>query len=96
MQKIRLDAQRFLEEKCKENSIPLSVAFLGEVYGNGGWFTSQIVKRLEKGNFKMPKGGNYYRCFVHVDDVVDSLIAILENAIKGSIFCDYRFKSHFV
>ncbi len=77
--KIRLDAQKFLEKKCKENSINFSVAYLGEVYGDGGWFTSQIVSRLKKGSFRMPKAGEYYRCFVHVDDVVNSLIAIVEN-----------------
>ena len=77
--KIRLEAQLFLEKKCKENSIHFSVAYLGEVYGDGGWFTSQILSRLKKGNFRMPKAGEYYRCFVHVDDVVNSLIAIAEN-----------------
>ena len=77
--KIRLEAQTFLEKKCKENSIHFSVAYLGEVYGEGGWFTSQIVNRLKKGSFRMPKAGEYYRCFVHVDDAVNSLIAIVEN-----------------
>lgn len=77
--KIRLDAQLYLETKCKENSIHFSVAYLGEVYGDGGWFTSQIVSRLKKGSFRMPKSGEYYRCLVHVDDVVNSLIAIIEN-----------------
>jgi nucleoside-diphosphate-sugar epimerase len=77
--KIRLEAQQFLEKKCKEHSIHFSVAYLGEVYGNGGWFTSQIVSRLKKGSFRMPKAGEYYRCFVHVDDVVNSLIAMAEN-----------------
>ncbi len=76
--KIRLEAQRYLETKCKENSIHFSVAYLGEVYGDGGWFTTQIVNRLKKGSFRMPKSGEYYRCFVHVDDVVNSLIAISE------------------
>ena len=76
--KIRLDAQQYLEKKCKENSIHFTVVYLGEVYGNGGWFTSQIVSRLKKGSFRMPKGGEYYRCFVHVDDVVNGLITILE------------------
>ena len=74
--KIRLEAQKYLETKCKENSIHFSVAYLGEVYGDGGWFTTQIVNRLKKRNFRMPKSGEYYRCFVHVDDVVNSLIAI--------------------
>ena len=80
---VRLDAQRFLEKSCKENSIPLSVTYFGEVYGNGGWFVSQIIQRLQKGTFKLPKSGEYYRSFVHVDDVVSALVAIAEkNAVN--------------
>ena len=77
--KIRLEAQKFLKTKCKDSSIPFTVAYLGEVYGNGGWFTSQIIDRLKKGSFRMPKSGEYYRCFVNIDDVVNALIAIAEN-----------------
>ena len=77
--KIRLEAQKYLEKKCKENSIHFSVAYLGEVYGDGGWFTSQIISRLKKGSFRVPKSGEYYRCVVHVDDVVNSLIEIGKN-----------------
>ena len=84
--KIRLEAQQYLETKCKNNSIHLSVVYLGEVYGNGGWFTSQIVNRLKKGSFRMPKSGEYYRCLVHVDDVVNSLIAIAENKVHDESF----------
>ena len=84
--KIRLEAQQYLETKCKNNFIHLSVAYLGEVYGNGGWFTSQIVNRLKKGSFRMPKSGEYHRCLVHVDDVVNSLIAIAENKIHDESF----------
>lgn len=83
--KIRLETQQYLEKKCKENSIHFSVAYLGEVYGDGGWFTNQIVSRLKKGSFRMPKNGEYFRCFVHVEDVVNSLIAIGEkNAYDDS------------
>ena len=84
--KIRLEAQQFLEKKCKDNSTHFSVAYLGEVYGDGGWFTSQIVNRLKKGSFRMPKAGEYYRCFVHVDDVVNSLIAIAESQAHDQYF----------
>ena len=84
--KIRLEAQQYLETNCKNNSIHLSVVYLGEVYGNGGWFTSQIVNRLKKGSFRMPKSGEYYRCLVHVDDVVNSLIAIAENKVHDESF----------
>jgi farnesol dehydrogenase len=80
---VRLDAQRFLEKNCKDNSIPLTVTYFGEVYGNGGWFVSQIIQRLQKRRFKLPKSGEYYRSFVHVDDVVNALVAIAEkNAIN--------------
>ena len=80
---VRLDAQRFLEKSCKDNSISLTVTYFGEVYGNGGWFESQIIQRLQKGMFKLPKSGEYYRSFVHVDDVVSVLVAIAEkNAIN--------------
>jgi nucleoside-diphosphate-sugar epimerase len=83
--KIRLEAQKFLKTKCMENSIHFTVAYLGEVYGEGGWFTSQIIDRLKKGSFRMPKSGEYYRCFVNVDDVVNALIAIAEkNAFDES------------
>jgi len=84
--KIRLDAQQYLETKCKENSIHLTAVYLGEVYGDGGWFTNQIVSRLKKGSFRMPKSGDYYRCFVHVDDVVNSLIAICQKKLFDEYF----------
>lgn len=77
--KIRLDAQKYLESQCKENSIPFTVAYLGEVYGNGGWFTSVIMDKLQNGKFKLPAGGEYYRNYVHVDDAVSALAAIGES-----------------
>lgn len=84
--KIRLDAQKYLEKKCKEHSIHFSVAYLGEVYGDKGWFSTQVVSRLKKGSFRIPKSGQYYRCLVHVEDVVNSLIAILENKAYDESF----------
>ena len=83
---IRLDAQRFLEKNCKDNAISLTVTYFGEVYGNGGWFDSQILQRLQKGRFKLPKSGDYYRSFVHVDDVVNVLATIAEKNIKNESF----------
>jgi nucleoside-diphosphate-sugar epimerase len=83
---IRLDAQRFLEKNCKENSIPLTVTYFGEVYGSGGWFESQIIQRLKKARFKLPKSGEYYRSFVHVDDVISALVLIAEKNAINEIF----------
>ena len=83
--KIRLEAQKFLESNCKELGIAFSVAYLGDVYGNGGWFKNILVERLKKGSFRLPGSGEYYRSFVHVDDVVSALESIIEkNAINQS------------
>lgn len=76
--KLRLEAQKYLEDNCKQNGIPFTVAYLGDVYGNGGWFKSMMIERLKKGSFKIPGSGKYYRSFVHVDDVVSALISIAE------------------
>lgn len=84
--KTRLEAQKFLESGCKENKIEFSVAYLGDVYGNGGWFKSIMVDRLKNGSFKLPGGGEYYRSFIHVDDVVSALVGIAEkNVINQSL-----------
>lgn len=76
--KIRLEAQKYLEDNCQQNGIPFTVAYLGDVYGNGGWFQSMMIERLKKGSFKIPGSGKYYRSFVHVDDVASALISIAE------------------
>lgn len=76
--KIRLEAQNYLQENCKQYGIPFTVAYLGDVYGNGGWFKSMMIERLRRGSFKIPGSGKYYRSFIHVDDVVSALVSILE------------------
>jgi len=83
--KIRLEAQKYLEDACKQQGIPFSVAYLGDVYGNGGWFKSVMVDRLKKGSFRIPGSGKYYRSFIHVDDVISALVTIAEkNQINQS------------
>jgi len=44
--KIRLEAQKFLEEECKNNQIQFATVFFGDVYGKTGWFNDMLVKRL--------------------------------------------------
>ncbi len=83
--KIRLEAQKYLEDACKQQGIPFSVAYLGDVYGNCGWFKSMMIARLKKGSFRIPGSGKYYRSFVHVDDAVSALVVIAEkNQINQS------------
>ncbi|MGI0083055.1 MAG: NAD-dependent epimerase/dehydratase family protein [Nitrosopumilaceae archaeon] len=84
--KIRLEAQNYLESNCKDKSIAFSVAYLGDVYGNGGWFKSIMVDRLRKGTFKLPGSGEYYRSFIHVDDAVSALVSIAEKNATNQSF----------
>lgn len=76
--KTRIKAQEFLEEKCKKSGINFSVAYLGDVvYGNGGFFKSMILDRMQNGTFRIPGNGKYVKNFIHVEDVVGALIAVI-------------------
>ena len=77
--KIRLDAEKYLKENSDKHKIDFAVVHFGDVYGPDGWFYEMLIKRLKKNTFRMPKGGKYYKGFVHVDDAVGSMIAVLEN-----------------
>ena len=84
--KIRLDAEKYLKEKAIQNKIDFAVVHFGDVYGPDGWFYDMLVKRLKKNTFRMPKGGDYYKGFVHVNDAVGSMISILEHKSFGESF----------
>ncbi len=83
--KTRIMAQEFLEENCAKSGMNLSVAYLGDVvYGDGGFFKSMIIDRMQKGTFRIPGNGNYIKNFIHVDDVVGALVAIIQKAETDS------------
>lgn len=84
--KIRLQAQKFLEEQCKDRGINFAVVHFGDVYGAKGWFYEMLVKRLQKKSFRIPGGGKYYKGFVNVDDAVGSTIAVYENKGYGESY----------
>ncbi len=84
--KIRLEAQKFLENACKENNIGFSVCYFGDVYGDASWFTEMIVKRLKNGTFKIPGKGDYEKCFIHVDDATGILTSIVKNNLKNQSY----------
>jgi len=84
--KIRLDAQKFLESECKEMGINLSVIHFGDVYGPGGWFYDFLIKRMLNNTFRLPKNGDYYKNFIHRDDAVGSINAILDYNSKYESF----------
>ena len=83
--KVRIKAQEFLEENCLKSGMNLSVAYLGDiVYGNGGFFQSMIYDRIQKGTFRIPGNGKYIKNFIHVDDVIGALIAIIQKEETNS------------
>ena len=84
--KIRLEAQKFLEDSCKENDINFSVCYFGDVYGDGSWFIDMVVNRLKNGTFKIPGKGEYSKCFIHVDDAVGVLDAIARNNMHNESY----------
>ena len=84
--KTRLEAQKYLESNCKEVGIDFSVVHFGDVYGPGGWFYEFLINRLLKNTFRLPKGGDYYKGFVHVEDAVGSMVSILEKNKMNETF----------
>jgi dihydroflavonol-4-reductase len=84
--KIRLEAQKFLENSCKVNNIGFSVCYFGDVYGDGSWFTEMIVKKLRNNMMKVPGKGDYDKCFIHVEDAVGILASIAKNNLKDQSY----------
>ena len=84
--KIRLEAQKFLENSCKENNIGFTVCYFGDVYGDGSWLTDMVVKKLKSGMMKVPGKGDYDKCFIHVNDAVGILVSIAKNNLKDQSY----------
>lgn len=90
--RLRGEAERMLWDASKDKGFSTSIAILGDVYGDGGWFANILVKGLMKGmlGFMIPGSGDYYRCLIHVDDAVEAL-ALMADANIGNerfIVCD--------
>lgn len=84
--KTRHEAEEMLWKANRENGLPVSVAVLGDVYGHSGWFADIVVNKIRDGSFKIPGSGDYYRSFVHVDDVASALTLVAERNAKNSTY----------
>ena len=85
--KLRVKAQRYLEGQCKKNSIRYVTAHVGDiVYGNGGFFMSDMVSRLRRNRFRIPGNGMYFKNYIHVDDAAGALIAVGESDTTDQSF----------
>ncbi len=77
--KLRVMAQKYLQDQCKQNKIEYTTAHVGDiVYGDGGFFMSDMVSRLRRNRFRIPGDGMYVKNYIHVDDVVGALLSIIE------------------
>lgn len=88
--KTRSKAEEMLWQANKENGLPATVTIFGDVYGPAGWFADLIVNKLRDGSFKIPGSGDYYRSFVHVDDVANALALVAEKNARNNTYmvCD--------
>lgn len=84
--KKRHEAEQMLWKTNMDNGLPVTVTVLGDVYGSSGWFADIIIDKIRNGSFKIPGSGDYYRSFIHVDDVANALALIAEKNAKNNTY----------
>jgi nucleoside-diphosphate-sugar epimerase len=74
------------ERLLRESSLPSVVLRPGHVYGPGGWYEHEFIRRLRQpGRFAVIGPGDNWWDVVHVDDVAAAFAAALE-APPGSLY----------
>jgi nucleoside-diphosphate-sugar epimerase len=75
------------ERLVLESGLPGVVIRPSHVYGSGGWYVEDLVKRLRApGRFCVIGRGDNYWDVVHVDDVASACIDALERAPAGETY----------
>jgi nucleoside-diphosphate-sugar epimerase len=75
------------ERMLRESGLEGVVVRPGHIYGPGGWFAEEFVKRLRQpGRFAVMGRGDNYWDMVHVDDVARALADALERAPAGAVY----------
>jgi nucleoside-diphosphate-sugar epimerase len=90
----KLAAEQLLESYCKTFNIKYNIVRLGNVIGKGDGKASKKKNALQflidelKANrdINLYNDGEFYRDFVHVDDVVDGLKFIIDRGENGEIY----------
>jgi nucleoside-diphosphate-sugar epimerase len=90
----KLAAEQLLESYCKTFNIKYNIVRLGNVIGKGDGKASKKKNALQflidelKANrdIKLYNDGEFYRDFVHVDDVVDGLKFVMDRGENGEIY----------
>ena len=67
------------EQLVRESGLPHAIVRPSHVYGPGGWYANEIVKRLKQpGGFAVIGSGENWWDVVHVDDVAAALVLATE------------------
>lgn len=75
------------ERMLRESGLPHVIVRPGHIYGGGGWYAEEFVKRLRQpGRFVVIGRGDNLWDVVHVADVAGALCDALERAEQGAIF----------
>jgi nucleoside-diphosphate-sugar epimerase len=75
------------EQLLRDSGLPFSVIRPGHVYGPGGWYADEFVKRLRQpGRFAVVGSGENWWDVVRVEDVASAIADAVERAPDGSIY----------
>jgi len=75
------------ERLLRESGLPSVVLRPGHVYGPGGWYEHEFVRRLRQpGRFAVVGSGDNWWDVVHVDDVAGAFVTALEQAPPGALY----------
>jgi nucleoside-diphosphate-sugar epimerase len=90
----KLAAEQLLESYCKTFNIKYNIVRLGNVIGKGDGKASKKKNALQflidelkaDRDINLYNDGEFYRDFVHVDDVVDGLKFVMDRGENGEIY----------
>lgn len=90
----KLAAEQLLESYCKTFNIKYKIVRLGNVIGKGDGKASKKKNALQylidemkaDRDINLYNNGEFYRDFVHVDDVVDGLKFVIDKGENGEIY----------
>jgi nucleoside-diphosphate-sugar epimerase len=75
------------ERLLRESGLPSVVIRPGHVYGPGGWYEHEFVRRLSQpGRFAVVGSGRNWWDVAHVDDVARAFVAAVEDAPPGGLY----------
>jgi nucleoside-diphosphate-sugar epimerase len=75
------------ERLLRESGLPSVVIRPGHVYGPGGWYEHEFVRRLRQpGRFVVIGSGRNWWDVVHVDDAAAAFVAAVEDAPPGALY----------